>query len=152
MIIDKLENIAIYATLHTGITTALNFLSSPHVIDLVPGRYNIAGDDIFAIVDKCQGRGREKSPLEVHKKYIDVQYVVSGDEWMGWAPFADCRLDRDGFSSDQDIGLCVDFPQSWLQVLPGYFTIFYPSDAHAPLAGMGAVHKIVVKVKCGLEQ
>lgn len=147
MIIDKLANSAIYATLHTGIATALGFLASPHVTSLSPGRYDILGEDIFAIVDKCQGRGRDASPLEVHKRYIDVQYVVSGDEWMGWAPFADCRLDQDGFSSEQDIGLCLESPRSWVQVLPGYFTIFYPSDAHAPLAGHGDVHKIVVKVK-----
>lgn len=146
MIIDKLANSALYATLHPGIAKALAFLSSPHVTTLAPGRYDIVGDDIFAIVDKCCGRGREDSPLEVHKRYIDVQYVVSGDEWMGWAPFADCTLDRDGFSSEQDIGLCPELPQSWVQVLPGYFTIFYPSDAHAPLAGTGDVHKIVVKV------
>lgn len=146
MIIDKLANSALYATLHPGIAKALAFLSSPHAATLAPGRYDIAGDDIFAIVDKCRGRGREDSPLEVHKRYIDVQYVVSGDEWMGWASFADCSLDRDGFSSEQDLGLCPERPQSWLQVLPGYFTIFYPSDAHAPLAGTGDVHKIVVKV------
>lgn len=151
MIIDKLANSTVYATLHPGIATALGFLASPHVTNLAPGRYDIAGDDIYAIVDKCQGRGREESPLEVHKRYIDVQYVVSGDEWMGWAPYADCSLDQDGFSSDQDIGLCMERPQSWVQVLPGYFAIFYPSDAHAPLAGMGEVHKIVVKVAHTLE-
>lgn len=147
MIIDTLANSALYTALHPGIAKALAFLATPQVTSLAPGRYDIAGEDIFAIVDKCQGRGREASPLEVHRRYIDVQYVVSGDEWMGWAPLVDCSIDENGFSSDQDFGLCMERPHSWVQVLPGYFTIFYPSDAHAPLAGAGDVHKIVVKVR-----
>lgn len=146
MIIDRLTNSSIYATLHPGIAAALGFLSSPHAASLAPGRYPIAGDDIFAIVEKCQGRGRERSPLEIHDKYIDVQFVVSGDEWMGWSPLAECTLEPAGFDTANDCGILNERPQAWFQVQPGWFVIFYPSDAHAPLAGQGEVHKIVVKV------
>lgn len=146
MILDTLLNCAIYAPLHPGIDAALAFLSSPDTLHLPCGRHEIAGDKIFAIVEKGRGRGKDHSPLEVHDTYIDVQYVVSGDEWMGWAPFTDCTLDKNGFNPVKDIGFCLERPQCWLQVKPGSFAIFYPSDAHAPLAGEGEVHKIIVKV------
>lgn len=146
MIIDTLENRHHYGSLHAGIHCALEFLATTENHRLPPGKYPIDGDNIFAIVDHCQGRGREASPLEVHRRYIDVQYVITGDEWMGWAPLADCRLDANGFDGENDVGFCQERATSWVHVAPGSFAVFFPSDAHAPLAGSGEVKKIVVKV------
>lgn len=146
MIVDILSNKKLYTSLHPGIAIALEFLSSQDTTRLAPGRHTIAGDDIFAIIDECQGNGREGTRLEIHKQYIDVQFVVEGDEWMGWAPFTTCSLDNDGYNATQDLGFCNNKPEAWFQVRPGYFTIFYPSDAHAPLGGIGRVRKIIVKV------
>jgi YhcH/YjgK/YiaL family protein len=146
MILDILTNSSKYTSLHPGIATALKFLSSPGTTLLAPGRYPIAGDAVFAIIEHCEGGGRENARLEIHRRFIDVQFVVSGNEWMGWSPFSACSLDREGFSTESDIGFCNEPPKSWFEVSPGYFTIFYPSDAHAPLSGNGQVHKIVVKV------
>ena len=146
MILDILTSSTNYINLHPGIATAFEFLSAPGTIQLAPGRYALSGDDVVAIIEKCEGGGRENARLEIHRKYIDVQFVVSGNEWMGWSPLAACTLAAEGFSAANDFGLCNEQPQTWFEVQPGYFTIFYPSDAHAPLAGNGPVHKIVVKV------
>ncbi len=146
MIIDHLSNSALYSSLHPGIAKALAFLVSTDTAKLSPGRHPIAGDDIFAIVDECQGNGKVNAKLEIHKKYIDVQFVEYGEEWMGWSPFSVCSLDHKGYDSSNDLGFCEEKPEAWFHVKPGYFTIFYPNDAHAPLAGTGQIRKIIVKV------
>ncbi len=40
----------------------------------------------------------------------------------------------------------ADRPETWFAVKPGSFAIFYPQDAHAPLAGTGETRKAVMKV------
>jgi beta-galactosidase beta subunit len=44
------------------------------------------------------------------------------------------------------VGFFYDRPTTWLTLSAGQFAVFFPEDAHAPLAGQGGVHKAVVKV------
>jgi YhcH/YjgK/YiaL family protein len=117
-----------------------------------PGRYEIVGDEVFAIIEDTTGRGREASPLEYHRRYIDIQYVVSGEETFGWSAIAECNAPKGEFDSSRDIGFYNDQPSNWVKIPAGYFAIFFPEDCHAPLAGDGAVQKIVIKVAQSLEQ
>ena len=39
----------------------------------------------------------------------------------------------------------ADQPLAWAALPPGKFMIFFPEDAHAPLAGSGDLHKAVMK-------
>src|SRR5690606_33531993 len=92
------------------------------------------------------GRGQADSPLEYHRRYLDIQYVVHGTDLIGWQPTGDCRYEQAAFDVERDIGFFVDRPGTWCRVPAGYFAIFYPEDAHAPLGGTGPVHKVVVKI------
>ena len=146
MILDTLQNAARHAARHPDFAAAFGFLARADIAALPVGRAEVLGDRVFAIVGKDQGRGREKSPLEAHRKYIDIQYVVSGDEWIGWRDLGTCRESGLGYSTEKEIEFYTAAPETWFQVLPGSFAIFFPGDAHAPLAGTGPVHKVVVKV------
>jgi YhcH/YjgK/YiaL family protein len=64
---------------------------------------------------------------------------------MGWSPLAACRQALP-FDASKDVGLCNDISASWVLVPQGSFALFFPEDAHAPLAGTGKVKKAVVKV------
>lgn len=146
MILDTLTSCHTYVNLHPGLRAAITFLASPGATRLAPGRYPIEGDAVFAIVDRTHGKGQDQAILESHRGHIDVQYVVAGHEVMGWAPAGSCTLDHSGFNHEQDLGFFLEKPHSWFQVQPGDCAIFFPGDAHAPLAGHGEVHKIVVKL------
>ena len=113
---------------------------------LSDGRHEIDGDNVFALVARGQGRGPLDSPLEFHRRYLDIQYVVSGQEAIGWLPTQQCVDVKCEYLPDQDIGFFLDRPKSWIAVAPGNFAVFFPSDAHAPLGGSGPFHKVVVKV------
>jgi biofilm protein TabA len=146
MILDILQRSDRYAGFHPGFRTAFKFLMASDRDSLGEGRHEIDGDAVFAIVARSDGRGREAAPLESHRRYIDIQYVVSGTDAIGWRNRDTCDQPDAPFDANRDIGFYRDAPALWFDLPPGHFTIFFPEDAHAPLAGSGSVHKIVVKV------
>lgn len=146
MILDTLENCRRYLGAHEGFRKAFDFLSQADPGAMVPGRAEIDGDRLFAIVSKGPGRGRQEARLEAHARYIDIQYVVSGIDMMGWKPVSTCTQPAGPFDSEKDVGFFRDNPEVWVAVHPGSFAVFFPEDAHMPLLSAGEIHKIVVKV------
>lgn len=146
MILARLEDSAKYATLQAGLAAGFEFLRRPDLAELEDGRHALDGDRLFAIVARGLGRGQSESPLEFHRKYLDIQYVVSGVDLIGWLPTAECRRVRTEYDSATDLGFYLDRPATWCRVPADNFAVFFPEDAHAPLAGSGPVHKVVVKV------
>ena len=146
MILDRLENAGRYEHLHPAFARAFAFLRRPDLADLPPGRYEIDGARLYCSISKVPGRTRAEAPLEAHRKYIDIQYVIAGTETMGWKPTRDCRAVSAAYDPAQDIGFFADEPASWTEVPPGSFVIFFPQDAHAPLVGSGEIHKAVLKI------
>ncbi len=56
------------------------------------GRHDLDGDDLFALVQEYTTRAADECVWEAHRRYIDVQFVVTGAERMGVArPRADAR-------------------------------------------------------------
>lgn len=146
MILDTLENAAKYAGLKMGISEAFGFLDQPGLAELPDGKYEIMGDHVFALVARENGRAVSDGELEGHRNYIDIQYVISGDESMGWSP-REGLIHSVEYDAEKDLEFFQGEPQSLVRVPPGSFAVFLPTDAHLPLLGEGAIHKVVVKVK-----
>lgn len=146
MIVEKLEQAEKYYDLHPAFERAFTFLRQENLSELELGRHELDGERLFCTKSKSNGRQREVAKLEAHKKFIDIQYVISGDEEMGWKPIRDCKLVETSYDENRDVAFFNDEPQSWSKVPPGYFTIFFPDDAHAPGIGDGEIHKVVFKV------
>ena len=146
MILDTLGCAERYAALHRRFGRAFRFLSTTDLEALPTGRTDIDGDDLFVILDRKDGRGRGGARLEAHRRYIDIQYTVRGEEEIGWTPLAACVGAEAEFDTAKDIVFFRDQPSAWLRLPRGTFAIFFPDDAHAPLAGRGALVKAIVKV------
>jgi YhcH/YjgK/YiaL family protein len=114
--------------------------------DVPDGRFDISGDEVFAIVDRRTGKGTAAARLEIHRQYIDIQFLVSGSDTMGYRLMSDCTRALP-FSSDKDVGFFDDRPDWWFDVNQNCFAVFYPWDAHAPMGTDGQFHKVVVKVR-----
>lgn len=148
MILDTLGNAAKYAGLKEGISEAFGFLDQPGLVDLPDGKYEILGDRVYALIVHENGREASDAQLEGHRKHIDIQYVIAGDESMGWAPRE--GLARAGeYDEESDLEFFEDTPASIIRVPPGSFSVFLPTDAHLPLIGDGPIHKVVVKIAVG---
>ena len=51
-----------------------------------------------------------------------------------------------GYDAGKDVEFYEAKPSLWIPVPSGIFTVFFPEDAHAPMAGTEAMLKMVVKV------
>ncbi len=148
MIIDKLENADLYRNINKRISVALEYLKATDFESIETGRHNIDGNKIYALVNDYMTKNSSEAKLESHKKYIDVQYVSSGSELIGYA-LLNGQDPSQEYDDEKDYMLYNDEP-SFIEFDEGMFAILFPDDLHMP--GVAAdkpteVRKIVVKVK-----
>lgn len=148
MILDTLENAAKYTNLKDGVSEAFGFLDQPGLAALPEGRHEILGDRVYAIIARENGRSVSDGELEGHRRYVDIQYVISGDESIGWSPRQGLETSQ-AYDGEDDLEFFAGTPESVVSVPPGSFAMFLPTDAHLPLIGNGPIHKVVVKVAVG---
>ena len=155
MVLDTLTQHQRYRSLHPAFARAFDFLTSANWAELIPGSVNpdrhstrhlIDGERMYVSLDHVEGRGREGARLEAHRRYIDIQLTIEGLEEIGWKPLRDCAQAAGTFDAAKDVGFFKDRPESWLSLPAGHFAIFFPEDAHAPLAGRGTLKKAIVKI------
>ena len=146
MILDTLQRADRYIALHPAFRQAFEFLRQPDLSRLPSGRHVVDGDRLYVSIDQREGRGRDGARLEAHRQYIDIQLTIEGDEEIGWLPVDRCEAPEGPFDSAKDIGFYEDRPDTWLAVPAGRFAIFFPEDAHAPLAGRGLLKKAIAKI------
>ncbi len=147
MIIDGIKNAALYQGINPRIRTALEYLAKTDFSAMAPGRYEIDGSNIYALVQQYDTKPRDKGLWEAHRRYIDVQFVASGVETMGYAPIGNCAVTQE-YSTEKDCAL-FSGKGDFLTAPAGTFLVFFPEDVHMPcLATEGAVpvRKVVVKV------
>ena len=148
MILDKLENAAKYFSLSNGIKQALNFLQKTDLINAAEGRHEIDGDNVYALINNYNTKDPAEAHPEAHRKYIDVQYVVSGSELIGYSVFNGQRIFKE-YDAEKDFMLYDDI-SFFMKLNPGMFAIFYPDDLHMPgimIDEPKPVKKVVIKVK-----
>jgi len=145
MILDNIENAELYYCINPGFKKAFEFLKQENVRDL-EGTVEIDGDRVYAIIVRAEGRGHEGAEIELHKKYIDIQFGIAGINEFGWKPASECVTVTKPFDEADDYGFYGEEPDVWVLVRPGQFAIFFPEDGHTPKGGTGTLHKIVVKV------
>jgi YhcH/YjgK/YiaL family protein len=146
MILDRNENLRLYVPLYPLIRRVVEFLSAGDVASLPLGPHEIEGRLCFVIRNLAQGKGREGAVLEAHHKYIDIQIALDRPDVIGYSPLARCQRVREPYDAFRDIEFFADSPESWITLAPGSFAIFFPTDAHAPLAIQGQIQKAVFKL------
>lgn len=146
MIMDVLSNASRTAALHPAFAAAFEFLHRPDLRALPLERHVIDGDRSWATPSRGPGRKREQAPLESHRRFIDIQFVIAGREEMGWKPTTACLQSSAPYDHAKDVQLYSDEPDTWFTVTPGAFVIFFPEDAHSPLVSTHEIHKVVLKI------
>jgi biofilm protein TabA len=146
MILDQLENFLRYAPIHPGFQAASDYLKNSSIKDFKEGEETIDGKRLYALAMDTQGKGRQGARLESHRRYIDLQYTVTGSDLIGYENKPSCQADEKGYDSESDIEFYVNSPAVWLSVPAGSLAVFFPEDVHAPLGTDGVVHKVVIKV------
>ena len=147
MIIDDLKNAHQYHGIGPRFARAFSWLGETDLEAMAPERRAIEGDDIYAMIQQYDSKPKSEGLWEAHRKYADIQYVVSGAEHMGWAPVA--SLKAGPYDADKDF-LKAEGTGQFLELRAGSFIVLFPQDAHMPSVAIDRpqpMKKVVVKVR-----
>jgi len=147
MIIDHLKNASQYAGADKRLVAALQYLQDTDLHSVPPGRYEIEGSDVFALVQEYESKPKNQGKWEAHRQYIDVQYVARGAELMGYAHLD--RLKPGAYDASRDF-LPLEGEGDFFEMREGTFVILSSQDAHMPGIAVPLpqpVKKVVVKVR-----
>lgn len=146
MIFDHFDNATQYRGIHAGLDAAFDYIAGHRFEEDTPGKIDVDGGRLFYTIAPVQGKGKGLAKLEAHQRYIDIQFVLSGNDVIGLKPTPECQADPNGFDTAKDIGFYEDAPESWITLKPGRFVILWPQDAHAPLSTQESMNKVVFKI------
>lgn len=147
MILDHIRNWRLYTGLGDRISAGLSFVSVTTPGSLLPGRFEIDGDLIYGLFQEYIPHTLEAGKWEAHRKYIDIQYMVAGEERIHYSNIR--RLIPGIYDRDHDFqGFSGEGP--YIDLMEGFFMILFPEDAHKPgimtSERPSPVQKLVVKV------
>lgn len=147
MILDSIENAARYLHLSKGIANALLYIQDNDLTKVQPGRYEIGKDSMKMFVYEFESTNTDECRLEGHRRYIDLQYWISGSELMGHDVLQSQPV-LEPYDEKTDCALynCIS---SFNRLLPGMFVIYYPTDLHTGVSdplSKARVKKVVFKI------
>jgi len=129
---------------------AFDFLRNNDLSKLELKRHDLDGNNLYVTISEYLTKNEENARYEAHRKYIDIQYVVSGKELIGIAPMSLKKEVLEPYNETKDIMFLSVTQVNNYKATPETFFIFFPDDVHRPGLKDGEsspVRKVVVKVK-----
>ena len=150
MILDTIENTHLYLGLNARFSKAFEILTDKTLSQKQDGKYAVDGENIYYTIQRYTTKPLNEGKLEAHRKYIDIQFLLEGQEILGYAPLKGLTTAEE-YNPQKDIAF-FNTPKEITKVIlePGLFCILFPDDAHLPccqLAGPAEVRKVVIKVR-----
>lgn len=148
MVHDHIKHASGYFNLSPGIRAALEFLATADLDALAPGRHDVEGDAVFALVSDYTTRTPADAFWEAHRRHVDVQFVQRGQEEIAYGNLA--SFETAPYDEEKDLVVATGESDRRVRVDAGEFVILFPHDVHMPgLTGRhgSAVRKVVVKVR-----
>ncbi|MFL0268636.1 YhcH/YjgK/YiaL family protein [Candidatus Clostridium radicumherbarum] len=141
LIFANIKDVQRYENLNINFIKAFKFLNREGLNELLPGKYEIDGDHVYALVQEYETKELDNVKYEAHQKYIDIQYMVYGQEMVGY-----CNIDNlttsTPYNRESDY-ILLDGDGEMLLLRSKEFFVFFPEDAHLP--GIKAAEKLKVK-------
>ena len=146
MVIDTIDKLSFYVGLNPLFQDIVDFLKTNDLNKLEEGKHFIKEKDLFVNIQVAKGKTREEAKLETHRRMIDIQIPLSGEETFGYTPL--CVLPELEYNEEKDI-IKYDGPaDTYVTCKPGEMAIFFPQDGHAPcISNEPSIRKAIFKVK-----
>jgi len=115
---------------------------------LAPGKYPIDGENAYASITDMPTRTTDIAKWESHRKYIDLQYVIKGEETIGVCPIAAATVTVPYDEKKDGANYIAD--GKYYLATPNVFYLFFPSEVHKPnikVDGYESDKKLVIKIK-----
>ncbi len=148
MILDQLKNAHLYFALGKNFETGFQYLLNTNFENAEPGKYEIDGENVYAIIQEYNSKPLTAGKWEAHKKYADIQMIIDGKEKMGFSNSQKMIVTQE-YHEEKDI-MFLKGEGNFIQVEAGSFALFFPTDIHMPGIAVNLstpIKKVVIKVK-----
>lgn len=155
MIKDNLQHIDYYNYLTKEIQIGLKYLKETDFSQLENGKYPVLEDKVYAIVQDYTSKPIEEGKYEAHKKHLDIQYIIEGEEQIGVSDLdnfdetTEYNEEKDIVFLAQKTDIDAEKEIKFITLKAQEFAIFTVNDAHMPSIAIETpsfVRKVVVKV------
>lgn len=131
----------------------IGYLKENDFVNMEPGVYDYQGKDIYVqVFDAETGPVEEKRP-ESHEDYLDIQFLASGEEKLGFTPNTG-KYEVDEHIVERDLIFYKNVEnEGFIYAVPGCVSVFFPCDIHRPAVAVNepmTVRKVVIKVRTTL--
>jgi len=149
MIADTLERLENYSSELKDLDKVLACLKTLDLFSLEKGKYPVPETEAYFQIQeydtKLPGEGR----FESHRKFTDIQCVLDGTEYIGWAPL-EKGIVQEEYDENRDLMFYQD-PEVFTKVIleSGQFGVFFPKDLHMPgcaVDGRVRNRKLIIKI------
>lgn len=129
MILDKIENAALYTGAHPKFQFVFDFIKNNDLFALPLGKHFLEDHSVFAIVMEYDTLAEKECKVESHRKYIDLQYMVSGSELTGITSH-EGQVPSTSYNEENDFQFynLTNLPK--LPLKENFFAVYYPDDIH----------------------
>jgi YhcH/YjgK/YiaL family protein len=127
---------------------AFHFLATNDLENIDLGKHELEGDSLFVNIQVYTTKNEEDTRFEAHRKYADIQYLISGEEKIGLATLEKATI-TEPYNSENDVAFMTAEQNIYRLATPECFFLFFPGDAHRPCVKADenmTVRKVVVKV------
>lgn len=149
MIVDCISNYELYKGLDVKVDKAIDYIRNMRFQQLNIGMHEVDGEKLFFNLIEYETKEEEERFWESHKKYIDVHYILDGEEFVGYEHFERMTIKED-YNEPDDYYLLKGKLQTKVKLQKGDFMICYPQDVHMTaikVTEKQMVRKVVFKVK-----
>lgn len=151
MILDSIENAALYSSVSQGICDALSAAANYPTLPYITGKTEINDDKLFLLALEYETKWPDGDAfMEAHQKYIDVMYMVDGEELIYVKQTSSLTKLISAYDGEKDALLAeLDKNMTEVHLKAGDFVILFPQDAHCPgccVDSPKTVKKIICKV------
>lgn len=147
---DRSQLIAVFQYLEQAMITGGEI--NQRILDLKQDQYEKfeLTDNIYAIEQSYNTRSVADSFFESHIKYIDMQFMVAGEELIAVADIDDLIQTADYDETHDYSKYSTKVAGSSVLLKAGTIAVFFPEDGHMPAlmteTGSEKIYKTVVKV------
>ena len=131
---------------------ALEIITKTDFSRLDDGTFNLESDDFFYLLLTYKTKNNiDETKAESHKKYIDLQYVIYGEELLGYSSLSNPEPSNSDYNAEKDISFHnVVSNENFLILKKDMFAVLFPDEIHR--SGLSnkeirSVRKAVFKIK-----
>ncbi len=149
MIYANVSELNSYAKLSPEVLKLINDFIATVTPDSESGRRKLDGDMVMADINFYQSTPVAKGRIENHKRYIDIQLVISGHESIYISSCEELELEEDKYATNDIAFYTPNLDISYvIPMKAGDFMIIMPDEGHMPGRGEDAcdICKIVFKI------